>query len=81
MEATSVASIASIAVRLAQLAEPRLSPADYGSAQADSEVRVFGSKALNEFASITQASSKFSRRYSRLASAAVAALFLLSIVF
>ena len=80
-EATPVASITSLVVRLAQLAEPRLSPADYGSAQAVSEVSVFGSKALNEFAYIIQASSKFSRMYFRLASAAVAALFLLSMVF
>lgn len=80
-EATPVPSIADLAVRLARLAEPRLSQADYGSAQSKTEVRVFGSKALDEFAAITQASSKFSLGYFRLALVAVAALFLVSIVF
>ncbi|MDG6898732.1 MAG: DUF2070 family protein, partial [Nitrososphaerota archaeon] len=62
-EATPVASIADLTVKLAQLAEPRLSQADYGSAKSKTEVRVFGSKALKEFAEITQASSRFSRKY------------------
>ena len=80
-EATPVSSIADLAVRLAQLAEPRLSQADYGSAKSETEVRVFGSKALGEFAAITQKSSKFSRKYFRLASIAVGGLFLLSLAF
>jgi putative membrane protein len=80
-EATPPASIADLVVKLAKLAEPRLSQADYGSAQSTVEVRVFGSKALKEFAAITQKSSAFSRNYFRFASIAVAALFLLSVVF
>jgi putative membrane protein len=78
-EATPVRSIADLAVDLARLAEPRLSEAEYGSAQSRTKVRVFGSRALNEFAEITQASSKFSWTYFRVATFAVAALLLLSV--
>ena len=46
-----------------------------------SRVRTFGPKALEEFASITQASSKFARDYFRFAAAAVVALLLVSIAF
>ena len=80
-EATPTHSIADLAVKLARLAEPRLSPADYGSAQSKTEVRVFGSKALTEFAAITQASSRFAQRYLKFALVAVGALFVLSILF
>jgi putative membrane protein len=79
-EDTPVSSLADIAVKLAQLSEPRLSQADYGSAESSDDVRVFGSKALNEFAAITQASSRYARRYSRVAVTAVAVLFLASIL-
>ncbi len=80
-EATSLALIADAVVKMAKLADSRLSPAEYGSAQMKSRVRVFGSRALEEFASITQASSRFSRSYFRFATAAVAMLLLLSIFF
>lgn len=77
-EATPVGSIADLAVRLARLAEPRLSQAEYGSAQSKTEVRVFGSRALDEFAAVAQQSSRLSRRYFTFAAVAVAVLFLLS---
>lgn len=80
-ESTPVAAIAEATVKLARLAETRLAPAEYGSAKMNSKVRVFGAKALEEFASITQESSKFSRSYFRFATAAVAGLFLVSIFF
>jgi len=80
-EATSPQSIVEATVNLAKLAEARLSPAEYGSAQMKSKVKVFGSKALEEFASITQSSSKFSRSYFRFAAAAVSALLLVSVLF
>ena len=79
-EATPVRSIAEVAVKLARLAEPRLSQAEYGSAQSKTEVKVFGSKALNEFAAITQKSSRFSGRYFKFATAVAAVLFLLSVL-
>ncbi|MDG6983005.1 MAG: DUF2070 family protein [Nitrososphaerota archaeon] len=79
-EATPTASIADLAVNLAKMAEPRLSRADLGVAHSKAEVRVFGSKALNEFAVMTQDSSAFARRYLRFASTAVGVLFLLSAV-
>jgi putative membrane protein len=80
-EATPVGSIAELVVRLAQLAEPRLSQADYGSVKSKTLVRVFGSKALHEFAEITQASSRFSRKYFKFASITTVVLFLLSLAF
>jgi len=80
-EATPPASIADASVKMAKLAENRLAPAEYGSAHMRSRVRVFGSKALEEFASMAQAGSKFSGSYFRLTTAAVAALLLLSVFF
>ena len=76
-EATSPQSIAELVVKLAKLSESRLAPAQYGSAKTKTKVRVFGSKALEEFAAITQASSRFSKDYFR---AAIAALVLLLFV-
>jgi putative membrane protein len=80
-EVTPTSSITDAVVRMAKLAESRLAPAGYGSAQMASRVRVLGSRALEEFAAITQASSRFSSTYLRYAVAAVTALFLMSIVF
>lgn len=80
-EATPPASIADLAVKLAKLAESKLAPAEYGSAEQRSEVRVFGAKALGEFAAITQSSSRFSQNYFRFAVLATAVLLVVSIVF
>jgi putative membrane protein len=80
-EATPPASIAELAVSLAKRAEARLAPAFYGSAKAKTRVHVFGSKALEEFAAITQASSKFARRYFRFAAGATIVLLLVSLFF
>jgi len=80
-EATSPQSIVDATVKLARLAETRLAPAEYGSAKMKSKVRIFGSKALAEFASITQSSSRFSRNYFRFASVVVIALLLASLFF
>lgn len=79
-EATSLESIANTVVKMAGLAETRLAPAEYGSARMESKVRVFGSKALNEFAGITQSSSRFSRGYLRLAIATLVVLLIVSVV-
>ncbi|HME19630.1 MAG TPA: DUF2070 family protein [Nitrososphaerales archaeon] len=78
-EDTPVESISGLVVKLAKLAEPRLSPCRYGSGKLTGEVMVFGSAALEEFASITQASSRFAKRYSKLAAVCTAALFVLSL--
>ena len=80
-EATSLQSVADLVVKLAKLAEAKLAPTQYGSAKMASRVRVFGSRALDEFATITQASSRFSRRYFRAAVAVVAALLFVSLFF
>ena len=79
-EATPPHAVADLVVELARIAEARLTPARYASAQLKSRVRVFGEKALGEFAAITQSSSKFSGRYFRFAAAAVALLFVISVV-
>jgi putative membrane protein len=80
-EATPPASVADVAVKMADLAVSRLAPAEYGSAKMKSRVRVFGSKALGEFASLTQASSEFSKTYFRFAIIAEVVLLLVSILF
>jgi putative membrane protein len=79
-EATPPKSIADLVVKMAKLAQTRLAPAQYGSAQTKSRVRVFGPKSLEEFAAITQSSSRFSRNYLKFAVAAIAVLLLASIV-
>ena len=80
-EATPPASIAELAVDLAKRAEARLAPALYGSSKSETKVHVFGSRALEEFAAITQASSSFARWYFRFAGGASVALLLVSLFF
>ena len=80
-EATPPASVADATVKMANLAASRLAPAEYGSAKMKSRVRVFGSKALGEFASLTQASSELSKTYFRFAIIAEVALLLASVFF
>ena len=80
-EATPPSSVADVVVKMATLAASRLAPAEYGSAKMKSRVRVFGSKALSEFASLTQASSEFSRAYFQFAILAEVALLLVSVFF
>lgn len=80
-EATPPTTIAETVVKMADLAASRLAPTEYGSAKMKSRVRVFGSKALAEFAALTQASSAFSKRYFQLATVAVAVLLLVSVFF
>lgn len=78
-EATPPPSIAELVVKLAKLSESRLAPAEYGSARTKSKVRVFGARALEEFAGITQASSRFSRAYFRFVAVGAVALLLVSL--
>jgi len=79
-EVTPPASIADVVVKMAKLAETKLAPAVYGSGQAKTKVRVFGSKALEEFATMTQSSSRFSRTYARFATLVVGALLIVSVL-
>lgn len=80
-EETDVGSIAKLAADLAKLAETRLAECAYGSGKTISRVKIFGARALDEFASITQASSRLGRSYFRAAAATVGALLLLSLFF
>ena len=66
-EATPLYSIASETLKLAHLAESRLADCRYGSAKLTSEVSVFGSEALDEFAGITRRNSKFAMTYAVVA--------------
>jgi len=66
---------------MANLAASRLAPAEYGSAKMKSRVKVFGSKALSEFASLTQASSEFSKTYFQFAIVVEVAFLLASVFF
>lgn len=78
-EATPVNVITKLVVDLARLAETRLAQCRYGSGEFTSSVSVFGSKALDEFASITQSSSKFAKRYAKPAVATALSLLALSL--
>jgi putative membrane protein len=79
-EATPVPSISKLVVEMAKLADKRLAPSRYGSGQLTSTLRVFGSKSLEEFAGVTQESSRLGRAYFRFAVVSTAVLLLLSIV-
>jgi len=80
-EATPPTSVVDATVKMADLATSRLAPAEFGSAKMKSRVRVFGSKALGEFATLTQASSEFSKTYFQFAIILEVALLLVSIFF
>ncbi len=79
-EVTPAGSIARLVVEMAKAAEARLLPAAYGSGEVKTRVKVFGSVALEEFAQITQSSSKLARAYARFGVASVAVLLGLSIL-
>jgi putative membrane protein len=79
-ESTPVVSLAGLAVEMSKLAESRLAPAYYSSAIMSSRVRVFGSKALEEFAAITQSTSRFSRNYFRFVVVVAATLLTASLL-
>ena len=79
-EATPPREIAELALKMAKLADSKLTPASYGSAKVQSRTRVFGARALEEFATITQSSARFAKRYFRFATATVAALWVVSIL-
>jgi putative membrane protein len=65
-EATSPESIVAATVRLAHLAESRLAGCRYGSGTLETEVNAFGSRALGEFAEITQRNSRFAKTYATI---------------
>jgi putative membrane protein len=79
-EDTPIGSIMELIVALAKLAEPRLVPCSYASGQFTTEAVMFGSKALDEFASLAQSSSGFARSYSRFALVTAMVLFALTLI-
>jgi putative membrane protein len=79
-EATPIESLVKLVADIAKLAETRLSQSSYGSGRLTSTVRVFGAKALEEFAAISQSSSELARVYFRFAMVSVAVLLIFSLV-
>jgi putative membrane protein len=79
-EASPIESLVKLVTDIAKLAETRLSQSSYGSGRLMSTVRVFGAKALEEFAVITQSSSELARVYFRFAMVSFAVLFIFSLV-
>ncbi len=79
-EATSVASLVKLVADLAKLAETRLSQSSYGSGLFTSTVKVLGAGALEEFAAVTQSTSRLAKVYFRFAAVSVAILLVLSLV-
>ncbi len=78
-EEIRVESIANLIVEMAKSAETKLLPCSYASGKVATRVKVFGPKALEEFAGITQSSSRLGRYYLRFAGIAVGVLLLLSL--
>lgn len=79
-EETPVESIAGLVTELAKLAEARLSQYSYGSGELTTDERVFGSKALKEFATMTQSSSELAKRYFRFAASSIVILIIASLL-
>jgi len=80
-EDTDPESLAKVVLDLAKLAEGRATPSMYSSGSLMTRVRIFGSKALEEFASITQSSSRLGRAYLRFGALSVGVLLLVSLTF
>ncbi len=79
-EETPVSSLTELALGLAGLAETRLEPCYYGSGELVTEEKVFGAKAIDEFAALTQSSSAFAKKYFGFAACSVAALLIISLL-
>lgn len=77
-EVTSVDKISEAVVSLASLSETRETQCAFGSGTFSGEAPIFGSSALDEFARLTQDSSRLARRYTLFAVVSVAALTLAS---
>jgi putative membrane protein len=80
-EATPVEALVKLVTDVAKLAETRLSQSNYGSGVLKSTVKVFGAKALGDFAAITQSSSELATAYFKFGTVSVAVLLILSLVF
>jgi putative membrane protein len=80
-EATPVEALVKLVTDVATLAETRLSQSNYGSGVLKSTVKVFGAKALGDFAAITQSSSELATAYFKFGTVSVAVLLILSLVF
>ena len=78
-EDTPVESIKGLVVKLAKLAESRLSTCRYGSGRLTGDVNLFGASALEEFASVAQTSFSLAKRYSKFAVVCIAILFVLAL--
>ena len=79
-EDTAVGKICDTIVDLAKIADTKLTACRYGSGKFTSSVKVFGSNALEEFASVARSSSRLASLYLRFAVAAVAVLLALALV-
>ncbi|MDA4124858.1 MAG: DUF2070 family protein [Thaumarchaeota archaeon] len=78
-ESTPTGSISKAVAELAKLADGRLAPSAYGSGRMTSRVKVFGAKSLEEFAEVTQSSSKLGRAYVRFGVVSAAVLLFLAL--
>jgi len=79
-EETTPDTIVKAIVEMAKQAEGRLSLCKYGSGKLTTKERVFGSKALGEFAAVTLSTSRLGREYLRFATISVLLLLLLSLI-
>jgi putative membrane protein len=78
-EATPISDVASYVVKLAQIAEGRLSYRRYGIGEFVSKVHVFGAKAIEDFALLARRSSIFAKRFIMIAIPLTLVLLILTI--
>ena len=79
-EATPISDVASYVVKLAQIAESRLSYRSYGIGEFVSKVHVFGTKAIEDFALLARRSSTFAKKFVMIAIPLTLVLLILTIV-
>jgi putative membrane protein len=79
-EATPISDVASYVVKLAQIAESRLSYRRYGTGEFVSKVHVFGTKAIEDFALLARRASTFAKRFVTMTVPLTLVLLILTIV-
>jgi len=76
-EATPMSDVSDLIVKLAEMAEGRLSYRDYGIGEFMSKVQVLGARAIEDFATLARRASTFSKRFVVIATALTLVLLIL----
>ncbi len=79
-ESTPMTEVTKAIVELARIASTRLASCHYGVADWTDALQVLGAESINEFALAARRSSRFAKRYSKVALPLIALLFILTVV-